>query len=77
VRADLFDRLNNVDLNKAIKGDGVKLVAELSAGRLAGSGGHVPGMCTLIILQTREGRLAKLVVQAGQQRSVRIGIQWC
>lgn len=66
-RADLFDRITNTDLAKLLKGDEVKSVSEIASAQLATS--QIPGIAgALIVLQTREGRYCKLVVQGGQQK---------
>src|SRR5262245_57815158 len=66
-RADLFDRITNADLATMLKSDGVKTVSEIPSAQLATN--QIPGITgALIIVQTREGRYCKLIVQAGQQK---------
>lgn len=68
-QADVFDHYTNPDLTKAASAAGVKQVAELSGPELTKTGGLIPGTdAALLIVQTREDRWAKLLVQPGRQK---------
>lgn len=67
-RADLFDDMTNADIQKIIMTDAAQPLLAVSANQLSMAAGLVPqSQAAILILRTKEGRLAKLQVQTGLQ----------
>lgn len=68
-QADAFDRYINSILEKAPEADGVKQVKELGADLILEHGQVLPDTAAcFIIVQTNEGRLSRLLIQAARQK---------
>ncbi len=68
-RADLFDDITNTDIPRIIATNAVQPVTEVSANHLASVSNLIPQSNSAILLMwTKDGRYAKLQVQAGLQK---------
>lgn len=68
-RADLFDDITNKDIPRIITTDAAELLTEVSARQFTMAGTVIPQSTSAILfLFTKEGRYAKLQVQAGWQK---------
>jgi hypothetical protein len=67
-RADLFDDMTNKDIVRIVSTDAAKPMAEVTANQLSTFNGLVPqSSAAILLIRTRDGRYAKLQVQAGLQ----------
>ena len=67
-RADWFDDMTNADIQKVLMTDLAMALPAVSANQLSAATGLVPqSNAAILIVRTKEGRYAKLQVQAGLQ----------
>ena len=69
VRADVFDNYINALLEKVPKAEGVKEIKQLTPDMILENNRVIPDVTSaLIVVQTNESRLSKLLVQAARKR---------
>lgn len=69
VRADAFDLYTNPILEKVDKAEGVKEIKQLTPEMILDNNRIIPDVASaMIVVQTNEGRLAKVLVQAARKR---------
>jgi hypothetical protein len=69
VRADAFDQYINTILEKVDKADGAKEIKQLTPEMILDNNRVIPDTTSaMIVVQTNEGRLAKVLVQAARKR---------